>query len=131
MTTTTESLEQKIESAVERLVRAHLTECESAATKAVRAGFVRAARSSTKASSPKSKPGRSASRRRTRDEIAALEERLFAAICAHPGETMAVIAPAVGAKPRELNRPATLLRRSGRVRSVGQRQYTRYFPMDE
>lgn len=36
MTTTTESLEQKIESAVERLVREHLTECETAATKAVR-----------------------------------------------------------------------------------------------
>lgn len=42
---------------------------------------------------------------------------------------MAVLAPRVGATPRELNRPALLLRRTGRVRSVGQRQATRYFPM--
>jgi len=44
---------------------------------------------------------------------------------------MAVIAPAVGATAGELNRPATSLRGKGRVRSVGQRQYTRYFPMGE
>ena len=44
---------------------------------------------------------------------------------------MAVIAPAAGATARELNRPATSLRQQGRVRSVGQRQYTRYFPMGE
>jgi hypothetical protein len=42
---------------------------------------------------------------------------------------MAVIAPAVGVTGRELNLPATRLRRKGRVRSVGQRQHTRYFPM--
>jgi hypothetical protein len=60
-----------------------------------------------------------------------LEERLYRAVCAHPGETMAVLAQAVGATARELNRPATLLRRDGRVRSVGQRSSTRYFPMGE
>ena len=69
--------------------------------------------------------------RRSRKELAALEERLYQAICSHPGETMAVIAPAVGATGRELNLPATSLRNKDRVRSVGQRQYTRYFPMGE
>ena len=69
--------------------------------------------------------------RRSREELAALEERLYEAIRRHPGETMAVIAPAVGATAGELNRPATSLRGKGRVRSVGQRQYTRYFPMGE
>jgi hypothetical protein len=44
---------------------------------------------------------------------------------------MAVIAQAVGAPARELNRPAIVLRREGRVRSVGQRGSTRYFPMGE
>jgi hypothetical protein len=44
---------------------------------------------------------------------------------------MAVLAIAVGATARELNHPATMLRRSGRVRSIGQRQYTRYFPVAE
>jgi hypothetical protein len=59
-----------------------------------------------------------------------LEKRLHEAVCAQPGETMVVLAQAVGATPQELRRPATLLRRQGRIRSAGQRQYTRYFPMD-
>jgi len=42
-----------------------------------------------------------------------------------------VIAPTVGATPRELRRPSLLLRRAGRVRSVGQRHATRYFPTGE
>lgn len=132
MTTTTESLERKIESAVERLVREHLAACEAAASTAVREAFRRASRPSTKSGrGAKSTRSRSASRRRSREEIAELEERLYAAICAHPGETMAVIAPAVSATARELNRPATVLRQKGRVRSVGQRHATRYFPMGE
>ena len=61
--------------------------------------------------------------------MSALSERLYAAICAHPGAAMCVLAAEVGATARELNRPATQLRRAGRVRSVGQRQSTRYFPM--
>ena len=71
------------------------------------------------------------SRRRSPEEIAALGERLYEAICRHPGETMAVIAPVVGASPGELRRPSVLLRREGRVRSVGQRHAMRYFPLDE
>jgi len=42
---------------------------------------------------------------------------------------MMVLAAHVGVAARELNRPAQLLKRAGRVRSVGQRQGTRYFPM--
>ncbi len=41
---------------------------------------------------------------------------------------MAVLAPAVGATPRELHRPMATLKRDGRVRSVGQRHQTRYYP---
>src|ERR1019366_3122193 len=46
-----------------------------------------------------------------------------------PGETMTVIAPTVGATARELNRPMLRLKQAGRVRSVGMRHATRYFPM--
>ncbi len=132
MMTTTKTLEQKIESAVEQLVREHLATCEAAAAMAVRAVFRRASESSSKSSKPsRRKSARTSSPRRSREELAALEERLYEAIRRHPGETMAVIAPAVGATAGELNRPATSLRGKGRVRSVGQRQYTRYFPMGE
>jgi len=129
MKTTTQSLEQKIECAVELIVREHLAACEAAAAVAVRAGFERASKKSSKSS--KRRSSRAPAPRRSREEMAALEERLYEAIRGHPGETMAVIAPVVGATARALNRPATALRRQGRVRSVGQRQHTRYFPMGE
>ena len=131
MTTSSKSLEQKIETAVESLVREHLAALEAKAGDAVRTGFRRAARSGGKRDRSATPRRRRQGERRTREQIAALEERLYEAICAHPGETMAVIAEAVGASARDLNRPATVLRRTGRVRSVGQRQYTRYFPMGE
>lgn len=131
MTTSTKSLEQKIENAVEQLVREHLLSCEAAAATAVRAGFRRAASLSPASHPPAKSPRRVISRRRAADEIAELEERLYAAIVAQPGETMTVLAPAVGASARELNRPALVLRRKGRVRSVGKRQSTRYFPMGQ
>src|SRR5262245_54834793 len=133
MKNTSESLEQKIEIAVERLVREHLAVLEAATSAAVREGFRRATRPTSKPQHDGASVGRrrSPSRRRPREEVAELEERLYRAVCAHPGETMAVIAPAAGATPRELNRPAIVLRRAGRVRSVGQRGSTRYFPMGE
>ena len=60
-----------------------------------------------------------------------LSERLYEAICRHPGETMAVIAPVAGSTARDLRRSALLLRREGRVRSIGRRHATRYFPIGE
>jgi len=60
--------------------------------------------------------------------MAAVAERLYAAICAHPGAAMTTLADEVGATARELNRPALALKRAGRVRSIGQRQGMRYFP---
>jgi hypothetical protein len=66
--------------------------------------------------------------RRASDEIGSLSERFYEVLCRMPGETMTVLAPAVGATARELHRPTTLLKRAGRVRSVGTRHGTRYFP---
>ena len=131
MTTTTKSLEQKIQAAVEELVREHLSACEVAAAVAVRDAFRRTSSPSSKSSRSKTVRSQPPAPRRSPDEMADVTERLYDAIRRHPGETMAVIAPAVGAPPRALNRPATSLRNKGRVRSVGQRQYTRYFPMGE
>jgi hypothetical protein len=133
MTTSTESLERKIESVEERLVREHLTLVEAAASAAVREGVRRATRpaSSRARDGERAAQRRSTSGRRPREVVAELEEQLYQAVLAHPGEVMAVLARKVGSTPRALNRPATLLRRRGQVRSVGQRQYTRYFPMGE
>jgi hypothetical protein len=68
-------------------------------------------------------------RKRPSADIAALGERFYKALCARPGETMTVLSADVGASGRDLHRSVTLLRRAGRVRSVGTRQATRYYPM--
>lgn len=69
------------------------------------------------------------SARRSSEEMSALSERLYEAVCAKPGEAMSVIAPVVGVSPRELQVPVARLKGAGRIRSVGQRQFTKYFPM--
>jgi hypothetical protein len=58
-----------------------------------------------------------------------LAEKLYEAVRANPGETMTVLMAKVGGTARALNRPMTVLKRAGRVRSVGERHHTRYYPM--
>ena len=116
--------------------------CTTGTRASARAGWRRVARDETAtaissvpwsvgAGQRTAKRRRPPSRRRSPEEIAALGERLYEAICRHPGETMAVIAPVVGASPGELRRPSVLLRHEGSVRSVGQRHAMRYFPLGE
>lgn len=76
---------------------------------------------------PHTKRGQSGARR-SETEIAALGEALYAAVCAQPGETMAMLAPRLGEQPKQLHRPMSRLRRAERVRTVGERHKTRYFP---
>jgi hypothetical protein len=56
-------------------------------------------------------------------------ERLFQAVSARPGESKAALAAEVGLPARELDRPMSHLRSTGRVRTVGERHLTRYFPL--
>jgi len=58
-----------------------------------------------------------------------LGEQLYAAVCATPGETMAVLAAALGTSAKKLEVPVGRLKRADRVRSMGRRPHTRYFPM--
>jgi hypothetical protein len=111
---------------IERLVQEHIAASRKAAQQAVDRAFATAAKAPARATA--SAP-RHAGPRRPSADIAALGERLYRAVCAKPGETMAVLAPMAGASARALHRPMTLLRRAGRVRAVGTRHTTRYFPM--
>jgi len=67
--------------------------------------------------------------RRGVEEVAALEDQFYAVVCRNPGETMVMLAPQVGASPRALHVAVARLKQAGRVRAVGQRQFTRDFPM--
>ncbi len=71
------------------------------------------------------------SERRTGAEITALEERFLDAVRATPGESMSVLASRVGAQPNHLQVPVARLKSSGRLRTVGSRQFTRYFPGEQ
>lgn len=68
-------------------------------------------------------------KRRATAEIAALGEQFYCVVCSKPGEKMTVLAAQVGASPRELQRAVAGLKQAGRVRAVGQRSQTRYFPL--
>lgn len=119
---------------IERLVRDYISTIRIAAQGAVeravtsRTGGKSAPSASTK-SRPESAPRSRQGARRSAEEIGALGERLYEAVCRTPGETMTVLAPRIGATARELNRPVIVLRRAGRIRSVGTKHQTRYFPM--
>jgi len=109
---------------IERLVREHLAAQRRAATAAVERAFASAA-APGRAPASRSRSGR----RRVSTEVSGLAQRLYEAVRAHPGETIAVIAAEVGEPPRALHLPMVHLKREGRVRSAGQRRLTRYFPM--
>jgi len=115
---------------IERLVREYVSTIHVTARAAVKRAIAGVVSSDEVA---KEKPVRAPAAsgpgaRRASGEIGALSERFYEVLCRMPGETMTVLAPAVGATARELHRPTTLLKRAGRVRSVGTRHGTRYFP---
>lgn len=117
---------------IEHLIREYMSTIRIAAQAAVERAVVSqvGVASAAKARKPRqSASSRSSAERRASDEISVLSERFYEALCRSPGEKMGVLAPLVGSTPRELNRPMLLLKRAGRIRSVGTKQSTRYFPM--
>jgi len=124
-TTSNEELARRIE----QLVREHIAESRRTAAEAVARAFTGASgvgAGGRKATVPKR---RAEGKRRDPEEVAALGERLYAAVCASPGQGMAAFARELGASVRDLQRPMTHLKRAERIRSVGVRHLTRYFPM--
>lgn len=122
-TTSNEVLAEKIE----RLVEEHIAESRRVAHEALARAFGSPPAKASRARPPAAK--RCWKGRRTPAEVAELGERLYAAICAQPGAGMSALATEVGASVRELHRPMTRLKDDGRIRSVGKRHLTRYFPM--
>ena len=68
-------------------------------------------------------------RLRKKQEIDALAELLYQAVCEKPGEGIAALADYVGKSVNELTCPARRLKQNGKIRSIGLRNLTRYFPM--
>ena len=105
----------------------HIAATRKAAQAAVERAFASAG--TVPAAPARSARTRTPGKRRGGKELAALGERFFVALRSKPGETMAVLAAEVGASPRELHRAVSHLKQAGRVRAVGERTQTRYFPL--
>jgi hypothetical protein len=119
---------QELGERIERLVQEYISATRVAAQAAVDRAFASSVGVEARPSRQSTPPsGRRIRRRST--EIAALGERLYEAVCKAPGESMMVLGAAVGASARKLYRPMRQLKRAGRVRSVGTRHATRYFPV--
>jgi hypothetical protein len=67
--------------------------------------------------------------RRHPEQVGALAEELYGAICRCPGETMATLREQVGQPANALALPTTKLLQAGRIKKTGERQFTRYFPV--
>ncbi len=120
---------QELGQRIEHVIREHIAASLLVAQEAVARGFATPSRSSRPPSGPAQRTRRNPGKKRPSEDIAALGERFYTAVCARPGETMTILAADVGASARELHRSVTLLRRANRIRSVGTRHLTRYFPM--
>lgn len=123
MTNTNEELVHRIE----QMIAEHIAATRKAAQAAVERAFA-SARVLPPAPARAART-RAPGKRRGGKELAALGERFVLALSSKPGETMAVLATEVGASPRELHRAVAHLKQAGRVRAVGERSQTRYFPL--
>lgn len=122
-----QQLAEEITQAVERIVAASHT----AATAALDRAFNRrrpSARRGVRRIDPNG-DSRSMRRRRTREEMTELEQQFHQIVCADPGQAMSVLATKLELSPTELQVPVARLKASGRIKTVGQRQFTRYFPL--
>ena len=99
-----------------REVEAAMARMQDGASKPARKGA--AASSKRSASTP----------RRSRESMAELVERIVAVVQKQPGCSMQDIARDLATTSQCLNAPMAIVRKSGRVRSVGARSQMRYFP---
>jgi len=126
MSISTDELCRSIEHLVQQHLRACQREVAAVVERTFRATAVTATRPEPKAKRAKSKQ---AGPRRTPAEIQALGERFYELLCTKPGAAMTVYSAELGVTPSELHRPVARLKRAKLVRSVGERQAAKYFPL--
>jgi DNA-binding NtrC family response regulator len=121
---------EQLADAIESLVASYMDEVRLAAQRAVERSLTRGAvvRVPSKNSDARRAAPQSATKRRSRTELDAVCEELCKQVRARPGESMVTLAEEMGMSMSALQRPMAKLRADGRVRSVGERHLTRYFP---
>jgi len=122
-----------LEASVEALIRQQVAayEAQLRETLGRRLASVGGASSRRKAARSTASPKRctAPAARRPPKELEALAERFFSAVEAAPGETMVTLAAGLGLGAQEFERPVLRLEREGRLKTVGERNRTRYYPL--
>lgn len=117
--------------AIESLVASYVNSVRESAQQAVERAIANPI-TSTRPSSPATKRATAKSRpiaaRRTPAELEEICDGLYERVRAQPGVSMVELAEQLGSNTRSLERPMTKMKAAGRVRCVGQRNLTRYYP---
>lgn len=114
---------------IERTIHGYLAEVQRHAQEAVARAFAGPAQANARRSGEAGRPSRArANSRRSGQELELLQARLEERVRAQPGEAMTTFAAQLQVSVSALHRPMAQLKRAGRVRAVGERHLTRYFP---
>jgi hypothetical protein len=125
----TPSTTVELAGAIESLIGSYVDGVREAARQAVERALVRSAAGHPTRSGKKAFSGPPTSTsRRTAAELAEVCDVLCEVVRAHAGASMATLAEKIGTEAQTLLRPMATLKSTGRVRSVGQRHLTRYYP---
>lgn len=121
---------EQLADSIESLVASYMEEVRLAAQRALERSLTRgvAARAPSKGSDSRRVATRSATKRRSQTELDEVCEQLCKLVRARPGESMVTLAEEMCMPMSAVQRPMAKLRTEGRVRSVGERHLTRYFP---
>jgi len=124
------STPEQLAMAIESLVTAYMDEVRASARHAVERCLTRGsvARPPSKVREPRRAASKSAAKRRTQAELDELCEELCQQVHAQPGASIVALAAKMKMPVSSLQRPMAKLRSEVRVRSVGARHLTRYFP---
>jgi hypothetical protein len=120
------TLEEKLVRQIEGAVAEFITAGQAATQQAIARTFGQVSELPVATTTVKR---RKLGKRRSADEVAQLSESLYRAIAARPGAAMTELAADVGQTPMTLQIAVAQLRRQKQIRSAGQRQFTRYFPL--
>ena len=127
------SIERELGDEISKAVGQFFAASHTAAIKAIDQAFDQG-RGTGRTSRPASRPktaGVVTVPRRTSEEIAVLKKRLYEIVCERPGEAIVVLAKQITSTPKELQVPIARLKAEGLLKTVGQRQAMRYFPLGQ
>jgi len=122
------TLEASVEALIQQQVAAYEAQLREALGRKFGGGVRKKKRTRSK-STPSGRRSRATGPRRTTEELEALGKRLLSAVESAPGETMTSLAASLGLTTAELARLAVQLKKTGRVKTVGERSRMRYYPL--